>query len=148
MPKKRKSTKKTPTIVKSGAKTTTPPHEMVQLGQYLKNLRGDLDMTLRGAAELARLSPAHLCKIEQGTVFKSIGFDVLIRLASVYDIPLLSILEEAELIQKQGNNLPDFAQYLRSKYNFSPQAIRDLETAREVVDKKYQRKKDAQLGLF
>ena len=124
------------------------PEEMVELGRYLRNLREDLDMSLRKAATLGGMSPAHLCKIEQGTSFKSIGIEVLLRLTVVYNIPLSSILEEAGLIQENSSKLPEFPQYLRSKYNLSPQAIRDLETAKEVVDKKYRHRESAQSSLF
>ena len=122
--------------------------EMVGLGRYLRSLREDLDMSLRGAATLGGISPAHLCKIEQGTSFKSIGIEVLLRLTVVYNIPLSSILEEAGLIQENSGKLPEFSQYLRSKYSLSPQAIRDLETAKEVVDKKYKHTEIAQSSLF
>ncbi len=125
----------------------TKTRDLAQLGRYLKNLRLDLDMSLRKAANLADISAAHLCKIEQGGIFKSISIDILIRLSRIYDIPLPSILEEADLIPKNGNVLPELSQYLRSKYSFSPQAIRDLEIAKEVVDKKY-KQKTAQLDLF
>ena len=111
--------------------------EMARLGEYLRKLREDLDMSIRRAAELAHISPAHLCKIEQGTIFKSVGVDVLLRLAQTYNIPLSAILEEAGLLKQNTSKLPEFPQYLREKYNLSPQAIRDLETTREVVFKKY-----------
>ena len=129
-------------------KTVRPFQEMMQLGNYLRSLREDLDLTLRKAAELARISPAHLCKIEQGTIFRSIGIGVLIRLTHVYNIPLSSILEEAKLIKENESKLPEFTQYLRAKYNLSPQAIRDLETTKEVVLKKYRRKENIQTSLF
>lgn len=126
-----------------------PTQELITLGQYLKTLREDLDMSLRKAALSASISPAHLCKIEKGNVFKSLGINVLIRLSRIYDIPLSAILKEGGLIQHSVDDLPELDQYLRSKYSLSPQAIRDLETAKEVVDKKYKRRKDtAQLGLF
>lgn len=129
-------------------KTAKPPQEMAKLGQYLKSLREDLDMSLRKAASLAGISAAHLCKIERGNIFRSLGIDVLMRLSRVYNIPLPSILEESGLIQKNNGALPELDQYLRSKYSLSPQAIRDLETAKEVVDKKYRRSENAQLQLL
>lgn len=129
-------------------KTARPSKEMMQLGNYLRSLREDLDLSLRKAAELARISPAHLCKIEQGTIFRSIGINVLIQLTYVYNIPLSSILEEAKLLQANESTLPEFTQYLRAKYNLSPQAIRDLETTKEVVLKKYRRKENIQTSLF
>lgn len=111
--------------------------EIMKLGQYLKKLRLDLGFSLRKAASSANISAAHLCKIEQGGTFQSIGIEVLIKLSQIYQIPLASILEEAGLVEKIGSDLPPLSQYLRSKYNLSPQAIRDIEITKEVVDKKY-----------
>jgi len=111
--------------------------QMAILGNYLKSLRQELGLSLRKAALLADISAAHLCKIEQGTTFQSIGIEILINLSNTYRIPLDSILQEAGLIEKTGNQLPLLPHYLRSKYNLSPQAIRDMEIAKEVVDKKY-----------
>ncbi len=122
--------------------------EMAQLGEYLRRLRLDLDMSLRRAAELSHISPAHLCKMEQGTVFKSVGIDVLLRLAKTYNIPLSAILAEAGFIEERVDTLPKFSQYLRQKYNLSPQAIRDLETTKEVVLKKYKVSGNPQTSLF
>jgi len=125
-----------------------PSSKMEQLGKYLKHLRMDLDMSLRDAALCTSISPAHLSKIERGTIFKSTSVHVLIRLSEMYNIPLISILEEAGLVKSGTAELPDFSQYLRSKYNLSPQAIRDLETAKEVVDKKYRKREQSQTSLF
>lgn len=123
-------------------------NEMAQLGKYLRRLRLDLDMSLRRAAQLSHISPAHLCKIEQGTVFKSVGIDILLRLARTYTIPLSAILEETGFVEEHTDTLPSFPQYLRQKYNLSPQAIRDLETTKEVVLKKYRVSGDPQIRLF
>lgn len=121
---------------------------MARLGTYLRRLREDLDMSMRRAAHLSRISPAHLCKLEQGDVFKSVGIDVLLRLSRTYNIPLSSILEEAGFVEGYGDNLPRFDQYLRLKYNLSPQAIRDMETTKEVVLKKYRISDTPQTSLF
>ena len=134
---------------KTNAKTSTQPSpRMIKLGQYLKYLREDLDMSLRKAAKLARISPAYLCKIEKRAAFKSIGIEVLIGLSNVYGIPLSSILKECNLIQEKNDELPELPQYLHSKYRLPPQAIRDMETAKEVVEKKYKRKESSQLDLL
>lgn len=122
--------------------------KMARMGEYIRRLRLDLDMSLRRAAQLSHISPAHLCKIEQGTIFKSIGIDILLRLARTYNIPLSAILENAGFITEHADSLPAFSQYLRQKYNLSPQAIRDLETTKEVVLKKYRMPEDLQAHLF
>ena len=118
-------------------KLGTGSREMAQLGKYLERLRVDLNMSLRRSAKFSRISPGHLSKIENGTILKSIGIDILLRLSYTYNIPLSSILAEAGFIKEHIDTLPKFSQYLRQKYNLPPQAIRDLETTKEVVIKKY-----------
>ncbi len=132
-------------MTKQNSLNISAGQKLIKLGHYLKALRTDLDMSLRKAASLASISPAHLCKMEKGDVFKSVGIDILIRLANIYGIPLSAILEEAELTREENKNLPELAQYLRSKYGLSPQAIRDIELTKEVVDKKYKNRRAVQL---
>lgn len=136
-------------MLKTNIKIPTQPSlRMIKLGQYLKDLRKDFGISLRKVAELSHISPAHLCKIEGGTAFKSIGVETLINLSIVYSIPLSSMLRECGLTQEKDDELPELPQYLRSKYNLPSQAIRDMETAKEVVEKKYKHKESPQLDLF
>ncbi|MDP3726403.1 MAG: helix-turn-helix transcriptional regulator [bacterium] len=129
-------------------KIDTSSREMARLGKYLERLRIDLDMSLQRSARFSRISPAHLWKIENGTIFKSIGIDILSRLSRTYNIPLCSILAEAGFTAERVDTLPKFSQYLRQKYNLPPQAIRDLETTKEVVIKKYGASGIDQTSLF
>ena len=76
------------------------PKNLAKLGHYLKDTRSDLGLSLRKAAGLAEISPAHLCKIEQGDNFSSIGLNVLLKLSQVYKIPVVTILRRGELIDK------------------------------------------------
>jgi len=48
------------------------------------------------------------------------------------------MLKEAGFIDSYEDGLPELAQYLRAKYQLSPQAIRDMEMAKEIVNKKYE----------
>jgi transcriptional regulator with XRE-family HTH domain len=110
-----------------------------KLGDYLKELRKDLGFTLREAARKADISPSHLSKIENGKSFSSIGIRVLVNLSEIYNIPMTAILEEAGFVKSTKSGLPEFSQYLRSKYHFSPQIIRDMEIAKEIIEKKYRK---------
>ncbi len=76
------------------------PQNLIKLGAYLKDLRSDLGFSLRGAAKLADISPAHLCKIEQGNNFSSIGLNVVLKLSEVYKIPVATILRRGGLIDE------------------------------------------------
>lgn len=112
------------------------PFEIIELGKYLKQLRKELGLSIRGVAKECRISPSHLAKIETAN-FKTVGIKLLVKLSEFYNIPVSAILKETGFIEIDDNNLPELAQYLRAKYQLSPQAIRDMEMAKEIVEKKY-----------
>lgn len=111
--------------------------EMTKLGEYFKRLRKEQGLSIRSAAQKCKISSSYLSKIEAGDTFKTIGVDTLVKLAKFYGIPVEAMLQEAGFIDQRSDNLPDLATYLRAKYRLSPQAIRDMEMAKEIVEKKY-----------
>ena len=111
---------------------------MKKLGTFLKQLREEAGLSIRQAAQKSELAPSYLSKIENGNNFSTISVKTLIKLSKTYDIPPIAILKEIGLIGSDEYDLPDFPQYLRAKYRLSPQAIRDMEFAKEIVEKKYQ----------
>ena len=113
------------------------PYEMKKLGIYLKQLRKEADLSIRDASQECGISSSYLFKIENGS-FATLNIHTLLKLSRFYNIPIEALLKEAGLVDDSEYGLPDFSQYLRSKYHLSPQAIRDMEMAKEVVDKKYQ----------
>lgn len=112
---------------------------MKKLGDYLKQLREEAGSSIRGTAKQSGLAPSYLSKIEAGDTFLGISVHTLIKLSKTYNIPPISILKEAGLIDSDEYDLPDLSQYLRAKYHLSSLAIRDMEMAKEIVDKKYKR---------
>ncbi len=128
-------------------KTTTMPkqrknisYEITKLGQYLKQLRKEQEFSIRHVARQCKIAPSYLAKIEAGDTYKTIGVETLVKLSKFYGIPASAMLKEAGFIENHEDGLPELAQYLRAKYQLSPQAIRDMEMSKEVVDKKYPRK--------
>ncbi len=113
------------------------PYEMTKLGTYLKQLRGELELSIRTAAKKSELAPSYLCKLEAGDTFLTISVQTLLKLSKAYSVPPISILKEAGLVDNDEYDLPELAQYLRTKYHLSSQAIRDMQMAIEIVDKKY-----------
>lgn len=105
------------------------------MGNYLERLRAELGLSLRHAARICKLSPGHLSKIEDGKLCA--GLEILIRISQAYSIPIVAILREAGFVIRSEEELPPLAQYLRQRYQLSPQAIRDIELTKEVCDKKY-----------
>lgn len=112
-------------------------YEITKLGKYLKQLREELGLSIRKVAAKCKLSPSYLSKIEAGDTFKSMGIDTLVGLSKFYNIPIAHLLKEAGFIEDESDELLDLGNYLRKKYQLSPQAIRDLVMAKEIVDKKY-----------
>ena len=115
-------------------------YEITKLGQYLKQLRNEQELSVRHVARQSKIAPSYLAKIEAGDTYKTIGVETLVKLSKFYGIPASAMLKEAGFIENYEDGLPEFAQYLRAKYRLSPQAIRDMEMAKDVVDKKYPKK--------
>ena len=115
------------------------PYEMKKLGSYLKEMREETGLSIRTAAKKSEIAPSFLSKIEAGDTFSTISIQTLIKLSKTYDIPPIAILKEAGLIDSDEYDLPDFPQYLRAKYHLSPQAIRDMEMAKKIVEEKYKK---------
>jgi len=114
--------------------------EMQLLAVCLLNLRQESGFSLREAAHQAEITPSYLSKIEAGATFSTISIRTIVNLAKTYNTPTTLILEKAKLIEESEYKLPLLPQYLRLKYQMSNQAIRDMEMAKEIVDKKYGKK--------
>ena len=111
----------------------------MKLGKYLEQLRKELGLSIRKVAMACKFAPSYLSKVETGNTFKTIGVETLVRLSKFYNIPVAHLLKEAGFIENDNDELLEFSVYLRKKYQLSPQAIRDMEMAKEIVDKKYQK---------
>lgn len=111
--------------------------EITKLGEYLKQLRKEQGLSIRSVAKSCSITSSYLAKIEAGYTFKTIGIATLVKFSKFYGIPVSAMLKEAGFIESDENDLPELAPYLRAKYQLSPQAIRDMEMAKEIVDKKY-----------
>jgi len=114
-------------------------YEITKLGQYLKQLRKEQEFSIRHVARQCKIAPSYLAKIEAGDTYKTIGTDTLVKLSKFFGIPVSAMLQESGFIDSFDDELPNLPQYLRAKFKLSPQAIRDMEMAKEIVDKKYKR---------
>lgn len=112
-------------------------YEITKLGKYLRELRKEQGLSMRSVAKSCGLAPSYLAKIETGDTFKTISIETLVKVSKFYGIPVSAMLQEAGFIDNHNDDLPELAIYLRAKYRLSPQAIRDMEMAKEIVDKKY-----------
>jgi len=114
------------------------PYEMKKLGTYLKQLRKEAELSIREVARKSGIAPSYLFKIEKGDTFSTLNIHTLLKLSKFYNIPIGALLKEAGLVDSDEYELPNLPQYLRAKYRLTPQAIRDMEMAKEIVEKKYQ----------
>lgn len=117
-------------------------YEITKLGKYLKHLREEQNLSIRRVAKHCNIAPSYLAKVEAGDTFKTIGVETLVKLSKFYGIPISAMLQEAGFIDNHNDDLPELAIYLRAKYRLSPQAIRDMEMAKEIVDKKHERERE------
>ena len=111
---------------------------MKKLGTYLKELRKETGLSLREVAKKSELAPSYLSKIERGDSFSTFSIHTLLKFSKFYNIPIGALLKEAGLVNGDEYDLLDFPQYLRAKYKLSSQSIRDMEMAKEIVEKKYE----------
>lgn len=118
-------------------KGKTISYEITKLGKYLRELRKEQRLSIRSVAKSCSVAPSYLANVEAGDTYKTIGVETLVKLSKFYGIPISAILQEAGFIDNYNDDLPELSQYLRAKYRLSPQAIRDMEMAKEIVDKKY-----------
>ena len=112
-------------------------YEITKLGNYLRELRQEQGLSIRSVAKNCGIAPSHLAKLEAGDTFKTIGIATLVKFSKFYGIPVSAMLKEAGFIDSYESDLPELAPYLRAKYQLSPQAIRDMTMAKEIVDRKY-----------
>ncbi len=110
---------------------------MKKLGQCLARLRRESGLSIREAARQSSLTPSYLSKLEAGDTFATISIKSLVCLGRTYRTPLLAILTAATFVSSLEYTLPEFAPYLRLKYELSQSAIRDMEMALEIVERKY-----------
>lgn len=126
-------------MAQRGFKFKPVPSKMKELGRYLKKLRDELGLSMHEVARRSSLTPGYISKIESGNALKSITVQSLVAFSKAYEIPAIAILEEAGFLRKSNGDLPNFATYLKMKYKLSYQAIRDMEIAKEIVEKKYKK---------
>lgn len=113
-------------------------YEMKKLGIYLKRLRDEANLSIRDVTRECGIASSYLFKIEKGNSFSTLGIHTILKLSKFYNLPVGALLKEAGLVDNDEYELPELAQYLRAKYHLSPQAIRDMEMAKEIVDRRYQ----------
>jgi len=88
-------------------------------GSVLRDLREERGLSVRSLATAAGLNASSVSRLENDEMGPSDG--TVRRLAKVLRTPY------RELSTLAGGNLPNFAPYLRAKFDLSPEAIAELE---------------------
>lgn len=105
-------------------KGMTKPKPNVLLGRYIRRHRRALDLSVPDAARTAGVDITFWHKIEKG-LYESPSPKVLAPIARVIGAPLADVYGLAGYVTT--NDLPEFAPYLRSKYQLPPKALAELE---------------------
>ena len=79
----------------------TPP-QLQSLGEYLRNLRDSLRLTLRDVEEASEVSNAYLSQLETGKITKP-SPHILHKLAAVYRVSYEALMEKAGYITRTAN---------------------------------------------
>lgn len=98
-------------------------------GSVLRDLREQRGLSVRSLATTAGLNASSVSRLENDEMGPS--DDTVRRLAKVLNTPY------RELSTLAGGNLPNFAPYLRAKFDLSPEAIAELEGHFAAVTKQH-----------
>lgn len=105
-------------------KGMTKARPNVLLGRFIRRHRRALDLSVPDAARTAGVDITFWHKIEKG-LYESPSPKVLAPIARVIGAPLADVYGLAGYVTT--NDLPEFAPYLRSKYQLPPKALAELE---------------------
>ncbi|HEU5156155.1 MAG TPA: helix-turn-helix transcriptional regulator [Streptosporangiaceae bacterium] len=90
-----------------------------QLGNYLKRLREERGLSIRGLARQAGIHDTGLVRIERGDI-RTPRPEKLRRLAMALEVPLADLLAMAGYVVPY--DLPSLTPYLRARYGHLPEA--------------------------
>ena len=109
------------------------------VGQYIRQLREERGLSLRGLAAAAKVDAPWLSKVERG-IYLSPGPRELWRLAQALDVETADLYLEAGYGDASG--LPALTPYLRSKYDLPDEALDQLQAHFDLINERYGRDKD------
>ena len=109
--------------------------QLAHLGDRVRKLREDAHRSVRGLATEAGVDPTWLSRLDRGLIGTP-DPRTLYRLAAALDVEVASLYEDAGY-----GGLPQFAPYLRAKYDLPEEAVHQLEAHFELINERYQREK-------
>lgn len=99
------------------------PAKNLKLGRFLRKARQDKGLSLRDLAEASKVGYSYIARLEQGE-FRSPEPQKLQRLARVLEVEIEDFYAMAGYLVPEG--LPEFAPYLRAKYNLSDRKVSEM----------------------
>lgn len=111
-----------------------PSKRAIQLGRLVKKHRQAKGLSLRAAAEQIGYDHSYLGRIEAGD-YESPAPKLLKKLATVLDIPIEDLYALAGY--QVEDRLPDFAPYLRAKFDLPDEAVDRLDEYFQMLKEKY-----------
>ncbi|OGH10678.1 MAG: hypothetical protein A3B38_04320 [Candidatus Levybacteria bacterium RIFCSPLOWO2_01_FULL_36_13] len=113
---------------------------MEDLGNFIKRVRNEKNLTQEEIAEEAGLARSYISKLEDGK-FKSPSALILTKLAKGLGISEETIFQIAGYIPfTEKSDLPPLDIYLRTKYpKLSEQAIYEIILLKKVIEEKYKK---------
>lgn len=119
---------------------------MKSLGEFIKKVREDKNLTQEEVADRADLARSYISKLEDNK-FKSPSAKVLMKLAKGLEVSHDSIFQAAGYFPEVDNkNLPPLDVYLRTRYpKLSEHAINEINFFRRIIEERERDKKNKKI---
>ena len=111
-----------------------PSKRAKQLGRLIKKYRLDKGLTLRAAAELTGYHHSYLARLEAGD-YEAPKPQQLKAIARALEIPIEDLYALAGY--QVEDRLPDFAPYLRAKFDLPDEAVDRLDEYFQMLKERY-----------
>lgn len=106
----------------------------VRLGEYIRQLRTERGLSIRGLAARIKVDATWLSRLERG-IYDSPDPRSLWKVARALDVEVADLYLTAGYADVRA--LPGLVPYLRAKYNAPEEAIQQLQAHFELIAEKY-----------
>jgi transcriptional regulator with XRE-family HTH domain len=117
--------------------TSAEERHMKYLGKYVRRLRLQHELSVRGLALRAKMDASAISRIEHGT-YGVPGARLMRQLATALDVSVADF--HAAAGYDEGDRLPGYDAYLHAKYDLPSEAIEQLRAYFDFICDKYQSK--------
>jgi transcriptional regulator with XRE-family HTH domain len=117
--------------------TPSEAQHMKYLGNYVRRLRLQRNLSVRRLALLAKMDASAVSRIEHG-IYGVPGARLMRQLATALDVSVADF--HAAAGYDEGDRLPSYDAYLHAKYDLPGEAIEQLKAYFEFISDKYQSK--------